>query len=327
MSEPAGGSAPVPATMRALRFSRHGGPEVLAVEPVPVPVPRPDEVLVEVHAAGLNPSDAKNVAGAMRQTTLPRIPGRDFAGRVVGGVGPSFGAEVAGTSGRLGFTADGTHAAYVVTRATAVVVKPAAVPMAVAAAVGVPFVTALEGLERAALQRGERALVVGAGAVGQAAVQLARWRGARVAYMSQRGAAAAGFCVDVAFVPSAAREALARAGAPDGFDVVFDTVGATFDTSVAALARGGRLVVVSAAQDPTVSLDLRDFYRRDLRLIGLDSLKLAEERQAALLTTILDGLATGAIAAPAPVMVPLEDAREAYGAVLRGARKHVFLLR
>jgi NADPH:quinone reductase-like Zn-dependent oxidoreductase len=65
---------------------------------------------VRIMAASINPSDAKNVAGAMKQTTLPRIPGRDFAGVVEAGPAKWIGAEVWGTGGDTGFTRDGTHA-------------------------------------------------------------------------------------------------------------------------------------------------------------------------------------------------------------------------
>jgi NADPH:quinone reductase-like Zn-dependent oxidoreductase len=67
--------------MKALRFNRFGDVEaVLHVEEVPEPVPGPDEVLVEVHTASINPSDAKNVQGKFTQTRLPRTLGRDLAG-------------------------------------------------------------------------------------------------------------------------------------------------------------------------------------------------------------------------------------------------------
>ena len=66
--------------------------------------------LLRVMAASINPSDVKNVAGAMRQTTLPRIPGRDFAGVVEAGPPGWIGTEGWGTGGDIGFTRDGTHA-------------------------------------------------------------------------------------------------------------------------------------------------------------------------------------------------------------------------
>jgi Alcohol dehydrogenase GroES-like domain len=71
--------------MRAIRFEAFGDPSVLHVAEVPDPVADERTAVVRVMAASINPSDVKNVAGAMEQTTLPRIPGRDFAGVVEAG--------------------------------------------------------------------------------------------------------------------------------------------------------------------------------------------------------------------------------------------------
>ena len=73
--------------MKALRFEKFGGLDVLEVAELPRPVPQAGEVLVAIRAASINPSDVKNVAGKMEGTTLPRTPGRDFAGYVADGLG------------------------------------------------------------------------------------------------------------------------------------------------------------------------------------------------------------------------------------------------
>jgi len=72
--------------MRALRFAKYGPPSVLSLDDIASPVLKSGEALVEVHAAAINPSDVKNVAGAF-EATLPRTPGRDYAGIVVAGEG------------------------------------------------------------------------------------------------------------------------------------------------------------------------------------------------------------------------------------------------
>jgi NADPH2:quinone reductase len=69
--------------MRALRSSEFGPPSVLRIEEIAIPDPAEGEVLVHVNAAGINPSDVGNVARRFKKTTLPRTPGRDFAGIVV----------------------------------------------------------------------------------------------------------------------------------------------------------------------------------------------------------------------------------------------------
>ena len=96
--------------MRAVRITAFGEPETLELANLPDPVPEASMALVRIEAASINPSDVKNVAGAMHQTTLPRIPGRDYAGVVERGPAEWIGAAVWGTGGDVGFTRDGTHA-------------------------------------------------------------------------------------------------------------------------------------------------------------------------------------------------------------------------
>ena len=98
--------------MRALRFDRFGPPGQLQVQEIERPHSQREEVVVQVHAAGVNPSDVKNVAGVMEGTTLPRTPGRDFAGVVADGPAELLRTEVWGTGGDIGFTRAGSHAEY-----------------------------------------------------------------------------------------------------------------------------------------------------------------------------------------------------------------------
>jgi NADPH:quinone reductase len=91
--------------MRAIRFEAFGDPSVLKVVEMAPPAADESTAVVRIMAASINPSDAKNVAGAMKQTTLPRIPGRDYAGVVEAGPAKWIGAEVWGTGGDAGFTA------------------------------------------------------------------------------------------------------------------------------------------------------------------------------------------------------------------------------
>jgi NADPH2:quinone reductase len=96
--------------MHAIRFEAFGDHSVLKAVEVPAPIADEKMAVVRVLAASINPSDVKNVAWAMSQTTLPRVPGRDFAGVVEAGPAEWIGAEVWGTGGDTGFTRDGTHA-------------------------------------------------------------------------------------------------------------------------------------------------------------------------------------------------------------------------
>src|SRR6184192_3879009 len=140
-----------------------------------------NEVLIELKAAAVNPSDVKAATGLMPYAVFPRTPGRDYAGVVVDGPTDWIGREVFGSSGDLGIRRDGTHATHLVVEREAVVEKPKTISWEEAAGIGVPFVTAMEGLRRAGIPKpGETVLVMGAnGKVGQAAVQIATWHGAR----------------------------------------------------------------------------------------------------------------------------------------------------
>ncbi len=128
--------------MKALRFSSLGSLESLKLEDVPTPVAGDGEVVVEIKAAGLNPSDLRNVLGSFPYTTLPRTPGRDFAGIVVDGPENMIGTEIWGTGNELGFTRDGSHAEYLTVDAAGVSPKPKSLTFAEAASCGVPYVTA-----------------------------------------------------------------------------------------------------------------------------------------------------------------------------------------
>ena len=157
--------------MRALRFEKTGSLDLLRVQDIPKPVPGPGEILVQIKAAAINPSDIKNVLGKMHETTLPRTPGRDFAGIVVQGSGGLAGKSVFGSGGNLGFGRDGSHAEFMVVPENGVSPLPQGITFDQAAAIGLPYLTAWAALVNAAkLQPGENVLILGAdGAVGSAA--------------------------------------------------------------------------------------------------------------------------------------------------------------
>src|SRR4029450_1864652 len=136
-----------------------------------------NDLLIELKAAAVNPSDVKAATGLMPYAVFPRTPGRDYAGVVIDGPQGWIGREVFGSSGDLGIRRDGTHATHLVVEADAVVEKPNGISWEEAAGIGVPFVTAMEGLRRAGIPRaGETVLVMGVnGRVGEGATETARW--------------------------------------------------------------------------------------------------------------------------------------------------------
>jgi len=267
--------------MKATTFSRFGAPNVLAVVDVPHRMPGHGEARVRVEAASINPSDVKNVAGAMSQTTLPRIPGRDFAGVVEAGPDAWIGAEVWG-SGNAGFTVDGSHAQSIIVPVASLRRKPETLSFDQAASVGVNYLTAQRGLvDAAALRSGETLAIIGAsGGVGSAVAQIARRMGATKiigvdlsAPHSDSAIARAtdAFIAGVVDAAAAVRDALGGRGA----DVVFDAVGGVmFRTALACLAPRGRLIEISATGQREVTFNLADFYHNEGRIFGVDSLKL-----------------------------------------------------
>ncbi|HET6308889.1 MAG TPA: alcohol dehydrogenase catalytic domain-containing protein, partial [Rhodopila sp.] len=134
----------------------------LRIEAWQPPGPAEGEVLVQVRAAGVNPSDVKATLGAMPHAVWPRTPGRDWAGVVIDGPGDLVGREVWGSGGELGIGRDGSHASHILLERAKVRVRPSTVTLEEAGALGVPFITAYEGLRRAGLPKpGDVVLVCG----------------------------------------------------------------------------------------------------------------------------------------------------------------------
>jgi NADPH:quinone reductase-like Zn-dependent oxidoreductase len=251
------------------------------MEDAPTPELGEDTALVRVRAAGLNPSDLMNIKGAFHYTTLPRVPGRDYAGVVEKGPEEWVGRPVWGSGSELGFSQDGTYAEFVVVPASSLVEKPANLSFAAAAAAGVPFATAYQALIQAArIQPGEIALVTGAaGAVGSAACQIALQRGLRVLGLVKDHTELEGVEIIRSSEDLVGRVRELTGGR--GVDVCLDTVsGPIFPTVIESLAIGGKLAVIVAKGDGKVMLDLRDLYRRRLQLLGINSL-LVDTRETA----------------------------------------------
>jgi NADPH:quinone reductase-like Zn-dependent oxidoreductase len=313
--------------MKALRFDSFGPPTVLSLEEVSTPDLKPDEALIELHAAAINPSDVKNVAGAFK-ATLPRTPGRDYAGVVV-----SDGAwqrkQVWGSGAGLGVSRDGTHAQYVVVNVDSLCEKPPRLSMEEASSIGVPYIAAWSALVLAAeVKAAETALITGAlGAVGRAAVQIAHWKGARVigADISDRPSGA-DFFVNTKSKDLAAEVKAFTGGR--GADLVVDAVGGVmFEPALRSLRTGGRQVAITSGGSGRVEFNLIEFYHQQLRLIGVDTLKLSGREIAAIMDELRGGFEKGELQ-PSPIKTwALGEAVDAYTAVAKGdsSHKHVLL--
>jgi NADPH2:quinone reductase len=306
--------------MKALRFAGFGPPSVLRIEEVAIPEPADGEALVRVKAAAINPSDTKNVSGHFTNTTLPRTPGRDFAGIVVKG-SRHEGEEVWGSPPGLGIVRDGSHAEYVVVPTEMLSRKPKSLSMAQAAAIGVPFITAWASVVSAAqIQAGETILIVGAaGAVGQAATQIANWKQARVIGAAITSDPIPGTESVVNTTTEDLRERVLALTAGRGADAVLDAVGGPmFEPALRSLGYGGRQVAITSTGDPRVSFNLIDFYHNRSRLIGVDSLGLTPLEMAEITDELRAGFETGALKPPPIEIVPFEKAVDAYDRVAAG---------
>ncbi|MGY2165760.1 zinc-binding alcohol dehydrogenase family protein [Pseudomonas tolaasii] len=274
--------------MKALQFSATGDLTALRYTDVATPVPADGEVLVQVKAAGLNPSDVKNVLGRFPYTTLPRIPGRDFAGVVVEGPQEWLGQDVWGTGRDIGFFVDGSHAQFLTVSAKGVAHKPTHLSFAQAASLGVPYTTAWDALERSGVGKGTRLLVIGAnGAVGSAALALAKIRGAEVLAAVRKAdqvpvLQAQGFTA-IALGKPEELGAQVNAVFKGGADVIFDTTGFWLPAAVAGLAPFGRIAIIAAPVDGHVQLPALALYRKGGSVVGINSLLYNCEQCAVML--------------------------------------------
>jgi NADPH:quinone reductase-like Zn-dependent oxidoreductase len=288
--------------MKASRFHEHGGPDVIRYEDAPDPVAPAGGVVVRVRACAMNHLDLWQRRGLERVTIpMPHISGADVAGEIAevgAGVrdftvgqrvmlqpGLSCGHCEACLSGAdnfcaqydvLGYQSDGGYAEYVAVPQANLIPLADGIDFVRAAAFPLAFLTAWHMLiTRARLTERDTALVLAAGSsVGQAAAQIARWRGARVFVTAggpEKVARARELGVEEVFDhynDDVVKRVKALTGGR-GVDVVAEHVGAaTWDKSVRCLARGGRLVTCGATTGHDARLDLRHLFARQLSLLG-----------------------------------------------------------
>jgi NADPH:quinone reductase-like Zn-dependent oxidoreductase len=322
--------------MKALQIENVGSLDHLVVRDVSEAPLREGEVRVEIEAAAVNPSDVGVALGRFPQLTLPRVLGRDFAGRIVQGPPELIGEAVWGSGGgELGLTRDGAHAESMVLPARALVRRPAHFSAEEAAAVGVPFFTAWSALvDAAGIRAGEWAIISGAaGAVGTAAIQLLGALGAHaIALIKEDDDASRLAQYNVAAIARSGRDDLTEIvrGLTDGkgAEVALNAVGApVFAPLFDALAKDGRMVVISAAGGREVTLDLFALYRKRVELLGLDTAIFDLDHVARTLEHLNPLFEARTLKAPAVGAVyPLSRAREAYDSVSRGAEGKVVLV-
>jgi NADPH:quinone reductase len=305
------------AQMDAVVIQESGPPaESLAVRSEAVPEPGPGETLVEVHAAAVNPLDIANIAGLLG-TPLPVIPGVDFAGVTVSD-GERSGEEVWGSAPQLGMTRPGTHARFVVLPETWLSRKPERLTMAEAGAVGRPYLAAWETMiEAGKLKPGETILITGGGgAVGQAAMSIADWRGAKAIVAAAHKPDDVEHFIDTS--TSDLHEAVLELTDGRGVDMVLDAAGGTlFEPAVKSLRFGGRLAGLHSHE--RVDVDLVEIYSYERHITGLASVFMNGAHCANIFDQLAALFDSNLLTAPALKTWPLEQVADAYQTVQDGS--------
>lgn len=309
--------------MDAVVIEASGPPEKsLAYRSEPVPEPGPGEVLVEVHAAAVNPLDVANAAGLLG-TPLPMIPGGDYAGIVVSD-GDHAGQEVWGSGPALGLALGakqpGTHARFVALPEAWLSRKPERLTMAEAGAIGRSYFVAWQTVINAmGLMPGETILITGgAGMVGQAAAAIARWRGAEPIIADRRKPDGAERFIDTA--SGNLREAVLELTGGRGADTVLDAVGgALFEPALRSLRFGGRMVGIFSAPEPRFEFSPAEIYNRQLHVTGLASVFMDGADVARIFDQLRPLFDRGLLVPPAVKTWSLENSAEAYQTVLDGS--------
>jgi NADPH:quinone reductase-like Zn-dependent oxidoreductase len=299
--------------MKAVRIHDFGGSDVLSIENVPVPTLEPDEVLIKVHAASVNPIDWKiREGGYISEEKLPVTLGRDASG-VIEAVGAKVAAQPPGfEAGDAVFAMlsahGGGYAEYAAAKVNEIALKPTSLDHVHAAAVPLAATTAWQGLvDHANVQPGQKVLIHGAaGGVGSFAVQIAKTRGAYVygtasgehlSLLRQLG-------VDEPIDYKSTRfEDVAR-----DVDVVFDLIGGeTQERSWAALRKGG--ILISTVSEPS---------KEKAAAHGVRAMTYVAKANGEELAAVADLIDAGDVRPMIETVLPLADARKAQEISQRG---------
>jgi NADPH:quinone reductase len=312
--------------MRAIRVEEFGGPEVLALREIPDPAAQPGHLVVRVRAAGVNPVETYIRTGTYaRKPPLPYTPGFDGAGDV-----ESVGDGITGwkPGDRVWISAlgtwDGTYAERMLCTPQQVFRLPAHVSYGAGASLGVPAATAHRALfGRAQARSGETVLVHGAsGAVGTAAVQLARAAGLTVfgtagtneglELVRKQGAARAFDHRD-----AARADQIREATGGRGVDIVLEMLAnVNLDVDLGLLAPGGRIIVIGSRG--RVEIDPRQTMGKEAGILGMALWNVPPDELFRINTELVAALDDGTLCPVVGREFPLADAARAHREVLEG---------
>jgi NADPH2:quinone reductase len=307
--------------MKSIRVHAFGDPSVLQLQDVPDPVPAAGQVVVKLHAVGVNPVETYVRKGIYGPKPFPYTPGSDGAG-VVDAVGPGVAKWKVGDRVYVAGAVDGTYAERALCPADRVHPLPAGMSFEQGAAVGVPYATAYRALvRRGRVAAGETLLVHGAtGGVGLAAVQIARALGLTVLGTggTDRGR-------DVARREGAhhvldhtkagyEQDVLAHTGGR-GVDVILEMLAnVNLAKDLTLLARDGRVVVVGSRGK--VEIDPRETMKRDADVRGMTLMNAGDAELVGIHAALVAGLENGTLRPVVGRSFPLADAAAAHEAVM-----------
>lgn len=310
--------------MRAAYYTESGGPEVLQTGEFDDPEPGPGEVLVRVHASGVNPTDWKRRSGARGKLPYPTtIPGYDAAGVVLtvgDGVDPDLtGSRVWVWEGAHGKW-DGTAAEFVRVPASRAMPLPDEVSFEEGACLGVPAITACHSLLLAGPLEGEKVIITGAaGVVCNYAVQLAKAMGASVLGVVRGGedrdedARRAGADIVVNRDRDDFRQAALDFTEGKGARCMIDVdLGAHLDFSWRITAQNGTIASFGSATNPTPTLDWPKFMYRNIGIRGVAIFEVPEDAKLAAVRFVQRCLEEGHLWHRIDSEFPLDEMAEAH---------------
>ena len=311
--------------MKAIRVHTFGEPEVLQLEEVTGLTPGPSEVVVKLHAVGVNPVDTYIRSGQYRpDLELPYTPGIDGAG-VISAVGSGVKHRQVGQRVYVAWSLSGTYAEEVLCREFQTHPLPEGISFGQGAAIGVPYGAAFRALfQRAHAVAGETVLIHGAsGGVGIAAVQLARAAGLRVIGTAgtEEGQAlvlAQGAHMVLNHRSGGYLDKLADFTCGRGVDVVLEMLAnVNLDRDLGVLAKGGRVVVIGSRG--RVEIDPRSAMRQETAILGMTLYNASDRELASMHAAFVEGLGNGTLQPVVSRELPLADAATAHHGVMEAS--------